>query len=37
VWKAEFPDARIIDDAARGARIVEATQDAYGKAFAFEP
>lgn len=32
-----FPDARIIGDAVRGARILEATQDAYGQAFVFQP
>lgn len=32
-----FPDAHIIGDAAHGGRIVDATQDAYGQAFVFEP
>lgn len=36
-FKAAFPDARVIGDAARGGRIVDATQDAYGQAFVFEP
>ena len=36
-FKAAFPDARVIGDAARGGRILEATQDAYGQAFVFEP
>ena len=35
--EATFPDARVIGDAARGGRIVDATQDAYGQAFVFEP
>ncbi len=36
-FKAAFPDARAIGDAARGGRILDATQDAYGQAFVFEP
>ncbi|MGB7552576.1 MAG: FAD-dependent oxidoreductase, partial [Chromatiaceae bacterium] len=36
-FKAAFPDARILGDAAHGGRIVDATQDAYGQAFVFEP
>ncbi len=36
-FKAAFPDARVIGDAARGGRIMDATQDAYGQAFVFEP
>jgi NADPH-dependent 2,4-dienoyl-CoA reductase/sulfur reductase-like enzyme len=36
-FKAAFPDARIIGDAAHGGRILDATQDAYGQAFVFEP
>jgi pyruvate/2-oxoglutarate dehydrogenase complex dihydrolipoamide dehydrogenase (E3) component len=36
-FRAAFPDARILGDAARGGRIVDATQDAYGQAFVFEP
>ena len=36
-FKAAFPDARIMGDAVRGGRIVDATQDAYGQAFVFEP
>lgn len=35
--EAVFPDAHVIGDAARGGRIVDATQDAYGQAFVFEP
>ena len=35
--QAHFPDARVMGDAVRGGRIVDATQDAYGQAFAFEP
>jgi hypothetical protein len=35
--EAAFPDAHVIGDAARGGRIVDATQDAYGQAFVFEP
>lgn len=31
-----FPDLRIIGDACKGGRILEATQDARGKAFVFE-
>ncbi len=36
-FKAAFPDARVIGDATHGGRIVDATQAAYGQAFAFEP
>ena len=36
-FKVAFPDARVIGDAARGGRILDATQDAYGQAFVFEP
>ena len=36
-FKAAFPDARVMGDAVRGGRIVDATQDAYGQAFVFEP
>jgi len=32
-----YPDARVMGDAVRGGRIVDATQDAYGQAFVFEP
>jgi len=35
-FKAAFPDARVIGDAARAGRIIDATQDAYGQAFVFE-
>ena len=35
--EATFPDARVMGDAVRGGRIVDATQDAYGQAFVFEP
>lgn len=37
VFKAAFPDAHVIGDAGHGGRIVDATADAYGKAFVFEP
>jgi 2,4-dienoyl-CoA reductase-like NADH-dependent reductase (Old Yellow Enzyme family)/thioredoxin reductase len=37
VFKAAFRDVRILGDAARGGRIVDATQDAYGQAFVFAP
>lgn len=36
-FKAVFPDARVVGDAVRGGRVLEATQDAYGQAFVFEP
>jgi 2,4-dienoyl-CoA reductase-like NADH-dependent reductase (Old Yellow Enzyme family) len=36
-FKAAFPEARVMGDAVRGGRIVDATQDAYGQAFVFEP
>jgi hypothetical protein len=36
-FKAAFPEARVIGDAPRGGRILDATQDAYGQAFVFEP
>jgi hypothetical protein len=36
-FREAFPDARVIGDAVRGGRIVDATQDAYGQAFVFEP
>jgi hypothetical protein len=36
-FKATFPDVRVMGDAVRGGRIVDATQDAYGQAFVFEP
>jgi len=35
-FQAAFPDARVIGDAARARRIIDATQDAYGQAFVFE-
>jgi NADPH-dependent 2,4-dienoyl-CoA reductase/sulfur reductase-like enzyme len=35
--EATFPDAHVIGDASHGGRIVDATQDAYGQAFVFEP
>jgi thioredoxin reductase len=35
--EAAFPEAHVIGDAAHGGRIVDATQDAYGQAFVFEP
>lgn len=36
-FKSAFPDALVMGDAVRGGRIVDATQDAYGQAFVFEP
>ncbi len=36
-FKAAFPDVRVIGDASRGGRILDATQDAYGQASVFEP
>jgi 2,4-dienoyl-CoA reductase-like NADH-dependent reductase (Old Yellow Enzyme family)/thioredoxin reductase len=36
-FKAAFPEARVIGDAAQGGRILDATQRAYGQAFVFEP
>lgn len=36
-FKASFPDVRVVGDAVRGGRIMDATQDAYGQAFVFEP
>lgn len=36
-FKAAFLDALVLGDAVRGGRIVDATQDAYGQAFVFEP
>lgn len=36
-FKTAFPDARVIGDAVHGGRILDATQDAYGQAFVFEP
>jgi pyruvate/2-oxoglutarate dehydrogenase complex dihydrolipoamide dehydrogenase (E3) component len=36
-FKSAFPDARVVGDAVRGGRILDATQDAYGQAFVFEP
>jgi NADPH-dependent 2,4-dienoyl-CoA reductase/sulfur reductase-like enzyme len=35
-FKAAFPDAHVIGDAARAGRIIDATQDGYGQAFVFE-
>jgi len=35
-FKAAFPDARVIGDAARAGRVIDATQDGYGQAFVFE-
>lgn len=32
-----FPQAHVVGDAVHGGRIIDATQDAYGKAFVFEP
>ncbi len=36
-FKAAFPEAHVLGDAARGGRVVDATQDAYGQAFVYEP
>jgi len=36
-FTAAFPDAHIIGDAVHGGRIIDATQDAYGQAFVFQP
>jgi len=36
-FKAAFSTVRVVGDAQRGGRILEATQDAHGKAFTFEP
>lgn len=36
-FRAAFPDVRVIGDAVHGGRILEATKDAYGQAFVFEP
>lgn len=36
-FKATFPDAHVLGDASRGGRVVDATQDAYGQAFVYEP
>jgi len=35
-FKAAFPDAHVVGDAARAGRIIDATQDGYGQAFVFE-
>jgi hypothetical protein len=36
-FKAAFPELHVLGDAARGGRVVDATQDAYGQAFVYEP
>ena len=36
-FRAAFPNVYVIGDAQKGGRILEATQDAHGKAFTFEP
>ncbi len=36
-FRKAFANVRVIGDAARGGRILEATQDAHGQAFVFEP
>ena len=36
-WKAAFPEVHVLGDAAHGGRIIDATQDAFGQAFHFEP
>jgi 2,4-dienoyl-CoA reductase-like NADH-dependent reductase (Old Yellow Enzyme family)/thioredoxin reductase len=35
-FRAAFPNVRVVGDASKGGRILEATQDAHGKAFVFE-
>ena len=35
--RSSFSNVRIIGDAVKSGRILEATQDAHGKAFVFEP
>ncbi len=35
-FKAAFSNVRVVGDAAKGGRILEATQDAHGKAFVFD-
>jgi len=37
VFSEAFDNVHVVGDAAKGGRILEATQDARGKAFAFEP
>ncbi len=36
-FRSAFPDARVIGDARLGGRILDATQDARGRAFVFQP
>lgn len=36
-FRAAFPNAQVVGDGRKGGRILEATQDAHGRAFAFEP
>lgn len=36
-FQKAFPSVRVIGDAMKGGRILEATQDAHGKAFVYEP
>ena len=36
-FRAAFPKAVVIGDARKGGRVLEATQDAQGRAFTFEP
>jgi 2,4-dienoyl-CoA reductase-like NADH-dependent reductase (Old Yellow Enzyme family)/thioredoxin reductase len=36
-FRSAFPEAHVLGDAARGGRVVDATQDAYGQAFVYEP
>lgn len=35
-FKKAFQNVRIIEDAAKGGRILEATQDAHGQAYVFQ-
>lgn len=35
-FKKAFQNVRIIGDAAKGGRILEATQDAHGQAYVFQ-
>lgn len=36
-FRSAFPEAHVLGDAAQGGRVVDATQDAYGQAFVYEP
>jgi len=37
MFSEAFDNVYVVGDATKGARILEATQDAHGKAFVFEP